>query len=42
VETIDLADIERTGWLLAHFIAELDADFMTAIDWDDLKQAEEV
>ena len=42
VETIDLADVERTGRLLAHFITELDADFMTAIDWDDLKQAEEV
>lgn len=33
VETIDLRDVERTGRLLAHFIASLDADFMAAIEW---------
>jgi endoglucanase len=33
VETIDLADIERTGRLLAHFIASLDADFLKTIDF---------
>lgn len=41
VETLDLADIERSGRLLAHFIAELDADFLATIDWAELKQAEE-
>ncbi|PJF22097.1 MAG: aminopeptidase [Phototrophicales bacterium] len=40
VETLDLTDIERAGRLLAHFIASLDADFLAAIDWDDLKQGE--
>lgn len=40
VETLDLSDIERAGRLLAHFIASLDADFLAAIDWDDLKQGE--
>ncbi len=34
VETADLRDIERTGRLLAHFIADLDADFLGAIVWD--------
>lgn len=38
VETLDLRDIERTGRLLAQFIASLDADFLQAIDWDDLKE----
>jgi tetrahedral aminopeptidase len=33
VETVDLRDIERTGRLLAHFIAKLDADFLATIDW---------
>lgn len=33
VETVDLRDIERTGRLLAHFIARLDVDFLSAIDW---------
>jgi tetrahedral aminopeptidase len=33
VETVDLRDIERAGRLLAHFIARLDADFLTTIDW---------
>lgn len=37
VETCDLRDIERTGRLMAHFIAGLDADFLSAIDWQDLK-----
>ncbi len=36
VETLDLQDVERTGRLLAHFIAGLDADFLQAIDWDEL------
>lgn len=40
VETADLVDIERAGRLLAHFIADLDTDFLTAIDWDDLKAHE--
>jgi endoglucanase len=34
VETIDLGDIERTGRLLAHFIAALDADFLKTIDFE--------
>lgn len=37
VEIVDMRDIERTGRLLAHFIASLDEDFMAAIAWDDLK-----
>ncbi len=40
VETLDLKDIERTGRVMALFIAGLDADFMTAIDWQDLKKQE--
>ena len=40
VETLDLADIERAGRLLAHFITRLDEDFMTAIDWDDYQELE--
>jgi len=36
IETINLRDIERTGRLLAHFIAALDADFMQAISWDEM------
>jgi tetrahedral aminopeptidase len=40
VETLDLKDIERAGRLLAQFIAGLDADFLAAIDWDDLKATE--
>lgn len=39
VETLDLKDLERAGRLLALFIAGLDADFLQAIDWDDLKDA---
>jgi tetrahedral aminopeptidase len=40
VETVDLRDIERTGRLLAHFIASLDADFMQTIEYDYLSDAE--
>ncbi|GAB4527063.1 MAG: M42 family metallopeptidase [Anaerolineae bacterium] len=38
VETLELTDIDRAGRLMAYFIASLDADFMAAIDWDDLKE----
>lgn len=38
VETADLRDIERAGRLMAHFIAGLNTDFLSAIDWEDLKQ----
>ena len=41
VETLDLKDVERTGRLLAHFIAGLDADFLAAIDWDALKAGQD-
>lgn len=34
VETADLRDIERTGRLLAHFIADLDEAFLTALAWE--------
>ena len=34
VETADIRDIERAGRLLAHFIADLDADFLQTIQWD--------
>ncbi|HEX2623052.1 MAG TPA: M42 family metallopeptidase [Phototrophicaceae bacterium] len=34
VETVDLRDIERTGRLLAHFIAGLSGDFLQTIDYD--------
>lgn len=40
VETVDLRDIERAGRLLAQFIAALDDDFLSAIEWDDLKAQE--
>jgi endoglucanase len=33
VETVDLRDIERAGRLLANFIARLDADFLSTLDW---------
>lgn len=39
VETLDIRDVERTGRLLAHFIASLDADFLQAIAWDQTKAA---
>jgi endoglucanase len=42
VETVDLRDIERTGRLLANFIADLDADFLQTIEWDELKSTEAV
>jgi len=35
VETVDLADIERIGRLLAHFIVSLEADFLSEIAWED-------
>lgn len=35
VETVDLGDIERTGRLLAHFIASLDENFLSEIAWED-------
>jgi endoglucanase len=38
VETLDIRDITRTGRLMARFIAGLDAEFLAAIDWDDLKE----
>jgi tetrahedral aminopeptidase len=37
VETLNLRDIERTGRLMAQFIASLDNDFLSAIQWDELK-----
>jgi len=40
VETLDLRDIERCGRLMAHFIAGLNADFLAAIDWGDLQDAQ--
>jgi endoglucanase len=40
VETLDLKDVERAGRLLAHFIADLDEDFLTAIAWNDVKDDE--
>ncbi|MEL6526111.1 MAG: hypothetical protein AAFQ07_10425, partial [Chloroflexota bacterium] len=40
VETADLNDLKRTGRLLAHFIASLDADFMSAIDYNTAPEKE--
>lgn len=37
VETIDLRDVDRLGRLLAQFIAELDVEFLSAIEWDEQK-----
>ena len=37
VETLHLRDIERTGRLMAQFIASLDNDFLSAIEWDELQ-----
>ncbi len=34
VETLDLQDIQRGGRLLAHFIAQLDDEFMSSLAWD--------
>lgn len=42
VETIELKDVERLGRLLALFIADLDADFLAALDWDELKELKEM
>jgi endoglucanase len=41
VETLDVKDITRTGRLMAQFIANLDADFLATIDWNDLKEKAE-
>jgi tetrahedral aminopeptidase len=40
VETVELKDIERLGRLLAQFIANLDADFLAAITWDEARTEE--
>lgn len=40
VETVDMRDIERAGRLMAHFIADLDSDFLNAIAWDGLQVPE--
>jgi endoglucanase len=37
VETVDLRDIERTGRLLAFFIAGLDENFLKMLAWDEIK-----
>ncbi len=42
VETVDLRDIERAGRIMAQFIAGLDDDFLSTIEWDDLKDEEAV
>ncbi|MCA9907642.1 MAG: M20/M25/M40 family metallo-hydrolase [Anaerolineae bacterium] len=42
VETADMRDVERTGRLLAEFIAALDGDFLSALSWDELKTQETV
>ena len=34
VEMISIKDIQRTGRLLAEFVASLEADFMNKIAWD--------
>jgi tetrahedral aminopeptidase len=39
VETLDLRDIERTGWLLAQFIAALDDTFMDSLILDNAEVA---
>jgi tetrahedral aminopeptidase len=40
VETCELRDIERAGRLLAHFIADLDAGFLSGLQWDEAKKEE--
>jgi endoglucanase len=35
VEAVALKDIERTGHLLAEFIARLEPDYIQHIHWDD-------
>lgn len=34
VETVSMRDVERTGRLMAEFIAHLNADFLTTLTWD--------
>lgn len=41
VETVSVKDIERTGRLLAHFVAHLDEDFLDSLAWDPYKDAGE-
>lgn len=40
VETVSIKDIERTGRLLAHFIARLDQDFLGHLTWDPYDDAD--
>lgn len=40
VETVEILDIERAGRLLAQFIASLDAEFLSAIAWEDARKEE--
>ncbi|MFO7321101.1 MAG: M42 family metallopeptidase [Chloroflexota bacterium] len=40
VEMVDLRDIERLGRLLAHFIAALDVEFMSSLQWDEARREE--
>jgi endoglucanase len=35
VEVVSMKDIARTGHLMAQFIAELSADYMQTLRWDD-------
>jgi endoglucanase len=39
VETVDLRDITRAGRLIARFIADLDADFLSSIAWEGAQPA---
>lgn len=41
VETVSIKDIERTGRLLAHFIAHLDQDFLGSLAWDPYDDTDE-
>ena len=38
IETLAVKDIERTGRLLAHFIARLDDTFMDTLDWEEAEE----
>ena len=40
VETVSIKDIERTGRLLAHFVAHLDLDFLGRLTWDPYEDAD--
>jgi putative aminopeptidase FrvX len=40
VETVSIKDVERTGRLLAHFVAHLDQDFLSSLTWDPYDDAE--